>query len=66
MGGLMKTAHALGLHRYQTVQQWIVTGQVPARYCVLLEAVSGVSRYELRPADGAEIWPELAKEPANV
>ncbi|MHA3905173.1 YdaS family helix-turn-helix protein [Castellaniella sp. WN] len=66
LGGLAKTAETLGLNRYQTVQSWVATGRVPARYCAALEAASGVSRFKLRPDDAALIWPELAKEPANV
>lgn len=49
---------------YQTAQQWIASGQVPARFCAALEATSGVSRFLLRPSDASQIWPELAeKEP---
>lgn len=66
VGGLANTADALGLRGYQTVQQWISAGRVPAKYCAALEAASGVSRLKLRPEDAALIWPELAKEPANV
>lgn len=66
IGGLAKTADVLGLRGYQTVQQWIATGRVPAKYCAALEAASGVSRFKLRPDDAALIWPELAKEPASA
>lgn len=61
VGGLTATARATGAKGYQTVQQWIVSGQVPAQYCPALEAASGISRYRLRPRDGKKIWP-LAKE----
>jgi len=66
IGGLAKTADLLGLRGYQTVQQWVATGRVPAKYCAAMEAASGVSRFKLRPDDAALIWPELAKEPANA
>jgi len=66
VGGLAKTAEILGLRGYQTVQQWIASGRVPAKYCAALEAASGVSRFLLRPEDAALIWPELAPTTATA
>lgn len=65
VGGLSATARLLGIERYQTVQQWITAGQVPAQFCVPLEQASGVSRHKLRPKDGRLIWPDLRVEPAS-
>lgn len=59
VGGLMAAARVTGAKSYQTVQQWIASGQVPASYCIALEAASGISRYKLRPNDAKDIWPEL-------
>nr|WP_321328471.1 YdaS family helix-turn-helix protein [Alcaligenes faecalis] len=62
VGGLTEAARVTGAKSYQTVQQWIASGQVPARFCAALEAASGVSRFLLRPVDASQIWPELAKK----
>ena len=59
MGGPVAVARALGLNRYQTVQQWMRNG-IPVVYCVRVEADSGVSRRDLRPDDWHLIWPELS------
>lgn len=61
VGGLVATAKVTGAKSYQTVQQWIAAGQVPACYCIALETASGISRYKLRPREAKNIWPELVK-----
>lgn len=58
VGGPSEAARITGAGGYQTVQQWILSGQVPARYCVALERASGVSRYKLRPREAKSIWPK--------
>ncbi|WP_394065399.1 YdaS family helix-turn-helix protein [Alcaligenes sp. WGS1538] len=65
-GGLTEAAKVTGAKSYQTVQQWIASGQVPARFCASLEAASGVSRFLLRPIDGHQIWPELVERVAEL
>lgn len=62
VGGLTEAARVTGAKSYQTVQQWIASGQVPARFCAALEMHSGVSRFLLRPSDASQIWPELAEK----
>lgn len=47
-GGLKSVAGKLGV-RYQAVQKWRRSGRVPAERVLALEAVSGVSRSEIRP-----------------
>ncbi len=44
-GSLRRVAERLGVSR-QAMQQWTL---VPVRRVLMLEAMSGVSRYELRP-----------------
>jgi DNA-binding transcriptional regulator YdaS (Cro superfamily) len=44
-GGAMSVARATGISR-QAVEQW---PHVPAKHVLCVEAVSGISRYELRP-----------------
>lgn len=66
VGGLTEAARVTGAKSYQTVQQWIASGQVPARFCAALEAASGVSRFLLRPVDASQIWPELAKKESDA
>ena len=56
MGGPVAAARKLGVDRYQTVQSWVRNG-VPARYCLRVEAETGVSRRELRPDDWRDSWP---------
>lgn len=58
LGGLSATAKVVGAKGYQTVQQWVATGRVPAKYCVKMSEASGVSVYELRPGDARDIWPQ--------
>ena len=59
VGGQTEAAKVTGARSYQTVQQWIATGRVPAKFCAALESASGVSRFKLRPDDAHLIWPEL-------
>jgi len=65
LGGLSATARALNAGSYQTVQQWLLNGQVPAKYCPALEELTGVSRRYLRPKDHFLYWPELATRPTK-
>lgn len=60
VGGQTAAARITGAKSYQTVQQWIASGAVPAKFCAALEAASGVSRFRLRPDDAHLIWPEMA------
>lgn len=62
-GGPVATAVKVGAPSYQAVQQWIAAGNVPSKYCVKLEGVSGISRMLLN-RDAAEHWPELAEKAA--
>lgn len=64
VGGVSAAARITGADRYQTVQQWIASGQVPACYCIALEEASGVSRYKLRPGDAKSIWPKAQRKAA--
>ena len=57
LGGQTATAKILDANDYRVVQAWILSGQVPAKYCPRFEKLSGVSRYKLRPKDGLDIWP---------
>lgn len=57
-GGLTETARKTGARGYQTVQQWIEAGQVPAWACPALERESGISRLHFRK-DAQKVWPEL-------
>ena len=63
MGGPVSAARKLGIPNYQTIQQWKL---VPARYCVSVEANTGISRRDLRPSDWQCYWPELTKEAADA
>lgn len=38
LGGPVAAARVLGAKRYQTVQQWIESGNVPAKYAPEIEA----------------------------
>ncbi|VVE82656.1 helix-turn-helix domain-containing protein [Pandoraea sputorum] len=58
-GGLVSTAKMLGVRNYQTVQQWVRGGSVPAKYAKAFEEKSGVSR-TLLCKDWVFYWPELA------
>jgi len=57
-GGVMATTQKTGAKGYQSVQQWIRAGQVPAWACPVLEKESGISRIHFRK-DAHKIWPEL-------
>lgn len=61
MGGPVATARQLGVDNYQTVQSWLESG-IPARYCVRVERLSGVSRRELRAEDWEDYWPSDASD----
>lgn len=63
LGGLSETARLLdGVKSYQTVQQWIKEGAVPAQYCKRIEMLTHgkVTCKDLRPDDWNLYWPELA------
>jgi DNA-binding transcriptional regulator YdaS (Cro superfamily) len=60
-GGLRSVADKLGV-RYQAVQKWRASGRVPAERVLALEAVSGVSRSELRP----DLYPLETSVPSTV
>lgn len=44
------------------VGNWKLRGAVPPEHCVAIERLTGgaVTRWDLRPQDGLQIWPELA------
>ncbi len=58
-GGQSAVARALCLGGQGTVSSWIMRGKVPAEYVLRLEALSGVSRHELRedlyPREDSEV-----------
>lgn len=41
LGGPVKAAEALGLPRYQNVQQWLLSGRVPPKHCPSIERLTG-------------------------
>lgn len=47
-GGVTNLAHALGV-RQSVVGNWRGRGRVPAERVLAIEALTGVSRYDLRP-----------------
>lgn len=49
LGGLTKTAAALGLDNPSVVANWRTRGQVPYQRAVEIERLTGISRHELRP-----------------
>lgn len=51
LGGPVRAAEKLGISRYQTVQQWVLNGSVPPKYCPEIEkATHGEVRCEdIRP-----------------
>jgi len=65
VGGQTEVAKITGAKSYQTVQQWMASGRVPAKFCAALELASGIPRHKFRPHDGHKIWPEL-KEPSHA
>lgn len=46
--GICSLAEALGI-RYQSIQDWLSVGRVPAERVLAVERVTGISRHELRP-----------------
>ena len=40
LGGPVRAAEALGLPRYQNVQQWAHSGRVPPKYCPAIERLT--------------------------
>lgn len=48
-GGQTALAAALGVGRQSTVASWINRGKVPAEKVLKIEALTGVSRHDLRP-----------------
>lgn len=57
VGGPAALARLLGEKR-QTVSNWLARGEPPANKAVAVEAVSGVSRRELR-SDWCDYWPDV-------
>lgn len=49
LGGLTKTATALGLDNPSVVANWRTRGRVPADRAIDIERITGISRHELRP-----------------
>ena len=47
-GGMQHVAKALGIS-YQAVQKWRARGHPPAKRCLDIEKLTGVSRHDLRP-----------------
>lgn len=60
-GGPVAVAKITGAKNYQTVQQWIKAGNVPAEYALALEQASGVSR-SLLCKTARLVWPELSQQ----
>ena len=48
-GGPRKVAATLRLKSPQVVHNWVGRGNIPPRYVIDVERLSGVSRHELRP-----------------
>lgn len=40
LGGPTRVAEALGLPRYQNVQQWVYSGRIPPKYCPSVERLT--------------------------
>jgi DNA-binding transcriptional regulator YdaS (Cro superfamily) len=49
LGGLTKTASALGIDNPSVIANWRTRGRVPADKALEVEAATGISRHELRP-----------------
>lgn len=47
-GGQTKLAHDIGTTQ-QGIYYWLKKNNVPAEFCVKIEEVTGVPKYELRP-----------------
>jgi DNA-binding transcriptional regulator YdaS (Cro superfamily) len=65
MGGPVSAAKKLGVKRYQTVQQWVRKGSVPAEFCPQIEMFTDgrVTCEVLRPAVD---WGYLRRSPAGA
>ena len=46
--GVTRLACAINV-KYQSIQNWIVSGRPPAEHVLSIEKATGVPRYELRP-----------------
>ena len=49
MGGPSKAAAALGIENPSVVMNWRKRGQIPVNRVLDVEAITGVSRHDLRP-----------------
>lgn len=49
LGGLTKAAAALDIENPSVVANWRTRGRVPAERAIQIEAVTGISRHQLRP-----------------
>lgn len=49
LGGLTKTAAALGIDNPSVIANWRTRKQVPAERVLEIERVTGISRHDLRP-----------------
>jgi|GEM_PF-2345805 hypothetical protein len=58
LGGPVAAARALQLTHYQTAQQWVRNGNVPAAYARRIEELTGISR-SLLCRQWKAIWPDL-------
>lgn len=59
LGGPAQIARICGI-KSPSVYSWT---RVPAERCALLEKSTGVMRWEMRPSDWGDIWPELIGRP---
>lgn len=69
-GGISELRAAIGVKNDEQIRQWARGWQnrkPSPRYCVAIERATGglVTRQELRPHDWRDVWPELAKPPAQ-
>jgi DNA-binding transcriptional regulator YdaS (Cro superfamily) len=55
LGGPSRIAKICGI-KSPSIYKW---AKVPAERCVPLERATGIPRWELRPDDWGDIWPEL-------
>lgn len=58
--GLTALGAGLGVSKC-VVWNWRNRGSVPPEYAPAIEALTQVSRKELRPDDWSRLWPELAE-----
>lgn len=49
LGGLTKTAAALGIGNPSVVANWRSRGRIPVERVLEIERVTGISRHDLRP-----------------